>query len=217
MSGTTQRPSTDSWPNRSSDFAYSACSTIGRCTGGFFFLARLKGLRAARYSRRLAYYQLWINQDLLSDEAVGGFFGNEIFENRLTDLFARNMNGCQGRRAEFRESDVVESGDRDVLGYPNALIAQLSEHTHRHEIVHADDGRRVKSRREEFAGSLTAPFQAISSSDDLGLGGRRKTRYGVRKGRPALADRSQRRVMAQEGHSRVTEGVEILHDLFHPF
>ena len=67
-------------------------------------------------------------------------FGKQRFADQMPDCIARNVHGGKRRVAELGELDVIETGDRDILGDADAALAQFAQGADGHDVVDADDG-----------------------------------------------------------------------------
>ena len=83
----------------------------------------------------------------------------------MPDCIARNVHRGKRRVTKFRKLDVVEAGDRNILGDAYAALAQFAQRAHGHDVVHADDGRRLLARCQQRARGQTSAIQRV------GIGG----------------------------------------------
>ena len=117
------------------------------------------------------------------------------------------MHGSEGRTSELRESNVVESGDRDIARNAQSASACFAKYADRHYVVHADDGGGIEARIEEFACRRASAFQAVLIGNRAKFHAFSKTLHGLEQGSFALTGGTERGVVADEREPPVTERV----------
>src|SRR5690348_2835046 len=165
---------------------------------------------------RLSHNQLRIDQQLARIGARFRLTGNESFEGDVADPVSWNVHRCKGWGAKFCQPDVVKASDRDLLGDANATFAKITKHSNRHKVVHANDRRGAVGGAEQLMGGMTSSLQSVLGGHGLYC---LATKFANRfkEGLFALVDWSETRVVAEKGHSPVSEAVEILNDPVHAF
>jgi len=116
---------------------------------------------------RVAKDEFGVNDDFAAGGVVAAAFAKDVVKDDVADLFAGNVNGGERRRAEFGQTDVVETGDGDVAGDLQAALAEFAHDSYSHEIVDAENSSGAKAGIEQFTSGLAAAFETIRGGEDF--------------------------------------------------
>jgi len=108
------------------------------------------------------------DEELALQAGFAGVFGvdAESFKGGACEVGAGEADGGERRQSEFREVDVVESDDGEVLGYAEALEVGRAKDTDCGHVVGAENGGWLSGERLEFTEADHAAFQGVIALDD---------------------------------------------------
>jgi hypothetical protein len=94
---------------------------------------------------RLAQDQFGIEENVSSHGPSCGV-GDQALKDEVSNPLPRNINGCEARVGKFRKFDVVKPGHRNIFENTQSLVAEFTQDSKGHKVIHTHNRRRPKAR-----------------------------------------------------------------------
>src|ERR1700761_3625448 len=115
----------------------------------------------------------------------------------MTNSVPRNVYCRKRRIAELRELDVVEAGNRHLLGHSNTFFAECPQYPDGHKIIRADDCCGIECAGQHLPGGLPAPLQGVVAGKRTNFGTRSESLESLNQSVAAIGERGELNVVAE--------------------